>query len=128
MLRFLQRFFGSDPIEAFQRHLGYRFNNPSLVEISLTHRSFANERGLDGNYERMEFLGDTVVGLITAEWLYRQHPDLAEGVETRKQLDALAKLHCHEAQGYLFSKPVPADSVHQLLQSPSTLKDVSVGL
>lgn len=101
MLRFLQRFFGSDPIEAFQRHLGYRFKNLLLLEISLTHRSFANERGLDENYERLEFLGDTVVGLITAEWLYRQHPDLAEG--------DLSKL-----KGYVVSEPVLASYAERL--------------
>jgi ribonuclease-3 len=78
-LRARLSFLDSDPIDAFQRRLGYEFNDPSLLEISLTHRSFANERALDENYERLEFLGDTVVGLIAAEWLYHRHPDLAEG-------------------------------------------------
>jgi diguanylate cyclase (GGDEF)-like protein/PAS domain S-box-containing protein len=52
---------------------------------------------------------------------------VAEGVETREQLDALSKLHCHEAQGYLFSKPVPADKAQLLLQSQRECKDVSIG-
>ena len=73
----------------------------SLLEKSLTHRSFANERDLDENYERLEFLGDTVVGLITAEWLYRRHPDLAEG--------DLSKL-----KGYVVSEPVLARQAEML--------------
>jgi ribonuclease-3 len=101
MLRLLRRVFRSDPIDAFQRRLGYKFKDPSLLEVSLTHRSFANERELDENYERLEFLGDTVVGLITAEWLYRQHPDLAEG--------DLSKL-----KGYVVSEPVLASYAERL--------------
>lgn len=101
MLRFLRRVIGSDPISVFQRRLGYKFNDPALLEVALTHRSFANERNLDENYERLEFLGDAVVGLITAEWLYRQHPDLAEG--------DLSKL-----KGYVVSEPVLAGHAERL--------------
>ncbi len=101
MLRALRKFFRSDPIDALQRRLGYHFKDPSLLEKSLTHRSFANERDLDENYERLEFLGDTVVGLITAEWLYRHHPDLAEG--------DLSKL-----KGYVVSEPVLARHAERL--------------
>jgi ribonuclease-3 len=43
------------------------------------HRSAANERNLGANYERLEFLGDAVLGLIAADWLFRRFPDLPEG-------------------------------------------------
>ncbi len=64
------------PIE---KSLGYRFKRVELLEIALTHSSAANEKGQAGNYERLEFLGDAVLGLATADWLYRRHPDLPEG-------------------------------------------------
>lgn len=63
----------------FEERLGYRFRNRELLEQALTHRSWANEQGWEANYERLEFLGDAVLGLIAAEWLYREHPELPEG-------------------------------------------------
>lgn len=62
-----------------EKALGYRFRDPALLALALTHRSYANEQGLDGHNERLEFLGDAVLGLIAGEWLYREHPDLPEG-------------------------------------------------
>lgn len=62
-----------------EESLGYRFRDEDLLALALTHRSWANEQGRHDNYERLEFLGDAVLGLVTAEWLYREHPDLPEG-------------------------------------------------
>jgi ribonuclease-3 len=59
--------------------LGYRFRDRELLELALTHRSVANELGLPAHNERLEFLGDAVLGLVAAEWLYRFHPELPEG-------------------------------------------------
>ena len=59
--------------------LGYRFADRELLRVALTHRSYANERGEDSNYERLEFLGDSVLGLIAAQWLYERFPDKPEG-------------------------------------------------
>lgn len=53
--------------------------DPELLVLSLTHRSFAHEAGGIPTNERLEFLGDTVLGLVVTEALYRRHPDLAEG-------------------------------------------------
>ena len=50
-----------------------------LVVLALTHRSFAHENGGLPTNERLEFLGDTVLGLVVTEALYRRHPDVAEG-------------------------------------------------
>jgi ribonuclease-3 len=62
-----------------EKRIGYRFRRPELLQLALTHRSRANEEGRDEHYERLEFLGDAVLGLVAAEWLYLGHPDLPEG-------------------------------------------------
>ena len=53
--------------------------DPELLILALTHRSFAHEAGGIPTNERLEFLGDTVLGLVVTEALYRRHPDLPEG-------------------------------------------------
>ncbi|KRC37906.1 ribonuclease III [Oerskovia sp. Root22] len=53
--------------------------DPELLVLALTHRSFAHEHGGIPTNERLEFLGDTVLGLVVTEALYRRHPDLPEG-------------------------------------------------
>ena len=50
-----------------------------MLENALTHRSLAHEEGHQNHYERLEFLGDSVLGLVAAEWLFGRFPDLAEG-------------------------------------------------
>lgn len=80
---------------ALEEKLGYTFTNSALLENALTHSSFANEnksRGAQSN-ERLEFLGDSVLGMVTADYLYRAHPDLPEGVLTRTR----AALVCEES-------------------------------
>jgi ribonuclease-3 len=68
-----------DPLSRLEERLSYRFRNRDLLERALTHRSFANEQGLEGNYERLEFLGDSVLGFLASDWLFRRHPELSEG-------------------------------------------------
>jgi ribonuclease-3 len=63
----------------FEKRLGHRFRHYELLEMALTHRSWVNEQGKDVHYERLEFLGDSVLGLVAAQWLYESHPDLPEG-------------------------------------------------
>jgi ribonuclease-3 len=63
----------------FQRHAGLRFKNIDLLNLAFCHRSFANERGGGANNERLEFLGDSVLGLAVAEYLYKELPDRVEG-------------------------------------------------
>ncbi|MDR2381154.1 MAG: ribonuclease III [Bifidobacteriaceae bacterium] len=58
--------------------LGCRID-PELLVLSLTHRSFAHEAGGIPTNERLEFLGDSVLGLVVTEYLFREHPDLPEG-------------------------------------------------
>lgn len=62
-----------------ERSLGLRFRDPELLRTALTHRSFAFEQGTPTNNERMEFLGDAVLGLVVTDLAYRRFPDLPEG-------------------------------------------------
>ena len=66
-----------------QERLDYQFSDPLLLERAVTHRSYANERGLPGHYERLEFLGDAVLGLVTAEWVFSRYPRRPEGELSR---------------------------------------------
>jgi len=54
-----------------------------LLEQALTHSSFANERGMEQDNERLEFLGDSVLGLVVADRLFRRHPSAPEGILSR---------------------------------------------
>jgi ribonuclease III len=75
-------------VERAMEALGVEFRNPKLMRLALVHRSFLNERGadvqtvIDQSNERLEFLGDSLVGLFSAEWVYRHYPDQPEGVLT----------------------------------------------
>ena len=63
-----------------QERLGYTFRNLALLDCSLTHKSFSNEMvSGHGDYERLEFLGDTIVGLIISAYLYARYPTASEG-------------------------------------------------
>ncbi|HEX2031238.1 MAG TPA: ribonuclease III [Actinomycetota bacterium] len=62
-----------------ERALGLRFRDPRLLEAALTHRSHAFEQDSDITNERLEFLGDAVLGLVVTDLAYRRFPDLAEG-------------------------------------------------
>ena len=67
-----------------EEKLGYEFRDPALLENALTHSSCANEsRGRRQSNERLEFLGDSILGMVVADHLYRNHPDLPEGELTR---------------------------------------------
>ncbi len=70
-----------------EARLGYRFHDPSLLETALTHRSHAHEQSDDPalHYERLEFLGDAMLGFFTSDWLYRDDGDASEGVLTRRR-------------------------------------------
>ncbi len=74
-----------DNIGEFQEVIGYRFQDEDLLRQALTHSSYANEHHLPKlyNYERLEFLGDAVLEIITSEFLYREHPTWPEGEMTK---------------------------------------------
>jgi ribonuclease-3 len=64
---------------SFEKALGVRFKDPSLLQTALTHRSFAFERGGTETNERLEFLGDAVLGVVVTDLAYNGFPDLQEG-------------------------------------------------
>ncbi len=74
---------GSERLEAAQQIIGHRFTDLSLLDAALTHPSFAEESSGSVGYERLEFLGDAVLGLVVVEECYRRYPDLAEGIMTK---------------------------------------------
>jgi ribonuclease-3 len=65
--------------EALDRALGVTFGNATLREAALTHRSYAFERGTQVTNERLEFLGDSVLGLVVTDMAYAAYPDMPEG-------------------------------------------------
>ena len=70
------------PLEEYEKRIGYRFRDKQLLETALTHSSFANENKCK-SYERLEFLGDSVLGFVTAEYLFENFPQLPEGQLTK---------------------------------------------
>jgi ribonuclease-3 len=66
--------------DLLQELTGHRFQDPSLLALALTHESYSNElnNAVESN-ERLEFLGDAVLGLVVCSYLYDRHPDLSEG-------------------------------------------------
>ena len=71
-------------IEKFQEKIGVKFRNIEILDLALTHSSYANERGLSEYNERLEFLGDSVLQLCITEYLYKNCKDNNEGDLTRK--------------------------------------------
>ncbi len=74
--------------------LGYRFKDPTLLRLALTHRSVSAEDDTRDDNERLEFLGDAVLQLVITDMLYMGHPELAEGqmAKTRSALVSRASL------------------------------------
>ena len=80
-------------IKDLETAIGYRFQNITLLQNALAHSSYANERwhnSLKSN-ERLEFLGDSILGMVVAEHLYRNFPDRPEGELTRMRADMVCE-------------------------------------
>ncbi|MBQ7341179.1 MAG: ribonuclease III [Oscillospiraceae bacterium] len=73
--------------------IGYRFQNITLLQNALTHSSYANECWHDSlkSNERLEFLGDSILGMVVAEHLYKTFPDRPEGELTRMRADMVCE-------------------------------------
>jgi ribonuclease-3 len=85
-------------VTAFERRIGHRFHDPVLLKTALTHSS-AVAAGIctaRGTYERLEFLGDRVLGLIVAEMLLHAFPDAAEGELSPRLARLVRKETCAE--------------------------------
>ena len=85
------------PLEELQERLGYRFERIEYLERALTHSSYANETGAHNHHllcnERLEFLGDSVLSLVTSDFLFHRYSGLPEGDLTRVR----AATVCEEA-------------------------------
>lgn len=80
-------------IKELEDAIGYRFRNISLLQNALTHSSYANERWHNSlmSNERLEFLGDSVLGMLVADYLYRNFPNRPEGELTRMRADMVCE-------------------------------------
>lgn len=80
-------------IKDLEAAIGYKFKNITLLQNALTHSSYANEYFRDSlkSNERLEFLGDSVLGMVVAEHLYKTFPDRLEGDLTRMRADMVCE-------------------------------------
>ena len=80
-------------MKTIEEKISYRFRDPELLRQALTHSSYANERGWGrlGCNERLEFLGDSILGYFTAEYLYRGYPDKPEGEMTKLRAELVCE-------------------------------------
>lgn len=80
-------------IKDLEEAIGYRFSNITLLQNALTHSSYANEHWHDSlkSNERLEFLGDSILGMVVAEYLYKNFPTRPEGELTRMRADMVCE-------------------------------------
>lgn len=74
-----------------EKNIGYKFRNSELLQLALTHSSYANEKGTKKDNERLEFLGDSVLGFITAEYLFTSLEGRPEGELTKLRANAVCE-------------------------------------
>ena len=76
-----------------EQAIGYRFHRIALLQNALTHSSYANERWRNSlmSNERLEFLGDSILGMVVADYLYRSFPNRPEGELTRMRADMVCE-------------------------------------
>ena len=79
------------PVPEAEEILKYRFSDPGLLVKALTHSSVTNSSCPGSDYERLEFLGDAVLELVTREYLLTEFPDEPEGVLTRRKIRIVQK-------------------------------------
>ncbi|MDO5478588.1 MAG: ribonuclease III [Clostridia bacterium] len=82
-------------MNGFYKAVGYTFKNELLAKEALTHSSYANEFGVR-SYERLEFLGDSILSLVVSEYLYENFPDMPEGELTKVRAAAVCERSLYE--------------------------------
>lgn len=85
-------------LEILEERIGYWFHDKALLKQALTHSSFTNEQRINKakNYERLEFLGDAVLELVSSEFLYKEHESVPEGELTKMR----ASMVCEPALAF----------------------------
>lgn len=116
-------------LDELEKSIGYKFNQPKYLYIAVTHSSYANEtNGRIKSYERLEFLGDAVLSIVTSEYIFKHCPELPEGELTKLR----AALVCEKTL-CRFSKQINVGKYLQLSRGerhsggenrPSILADV----
>ena len=88
--------------KSLQDRIGYHYKNEKLLAVALTHSSYANEsKGKIVSNERLEFLGDAVLSIITADYLFHNFPDLPEGLPISLLEAMYVKKPCADLPGSL---------------------------
>jgi len=89
---------GGGNMQSLEEALGYRFRNRALLDEALCHSSYANEHRAESGVsnERLEFLGDSVLGFVTAEFLFQKYPSAPEGELTRTRAQLVCEESLHE--------------------------------
>lgn len=89
---------GKYTLEYLEEKIGYQFHNKKLLQRALTHSSFTNEQKINkiGDYERLEFLGDAVLEMVSSEFLFHEHPEVPEGELTKMR----ASMVCEPALAF----------------------------
>lgn len=85
-------------LELLEKRIGYQFSNRELLKQAITHSSFTNEQKINKteNYERLEFLGDAVLELVSSEFLFKENPNVPEGQLTKMR----ASMVCEPALAF----------------------------
>lgn len=87
-------------MQELQTKLNYKFTDRALIRTALTHSSYANEHRCQSN-ERLEFLGDSILGMVVAAYLFRLFPDMPEGKMTRLRAELVCEQSLHRVAGRL---------------------------
>ena len=79
--------FNRESLKELEKKIGYQFKKKGLLKQALTHSSFSNEQKINkfANYERLEFLGDAVLELLSSRFFYENYPEMSEGEMTRRR-------------------------------------------
>ena len=102
---------GEYTIDELEKKIGYRFRDKSLLKQALTHSSYANEQRINKlkDYERLEFLGDAVLELISSDFLFHENPQMPEGKLTKLR----SSMVCEPALAYC-ARDLELGAVHAL--------------
>lgn len=77
-------------MQSFQKNLGYTFSDINLLKTALTHTSYAHEKKVC-SYERLEFLGDAILQMLTSKYIYNNYPDFPEGKMSRMRANIVCE-------------------------------------
>lgn len=88
-------------MEQLENEIGYIFKDKLLLKRALTHTSYANEQKINknGHYERIEFLGDAVLELVSSEYIYSNYPDMEEGGMTKLRAAIVCEVSLAKSAG-----------------------------